>query len=53
MVGVMVFLIINLVTSYCKNKGEIILTKRAGYFYCFLYLLFVVFSVAYTKILGE
>jgi hypothetical protein len=50
MVGVMVLLLLNLMYSYCANKGEIILDRKMGYVYVFLYFCFVAFSVVLTKI---
>lgn len=51
LVGVLTIFIFNVITSYCR-RGKIILTKRTGYFYIFMYLGFVIFSVIYCEVLN-
>ncbi|GMH76647.1 hypothetical protein TrRE_jg7477 [Triparma retinervis] len=48
MVGVLLLFTVNLVISYCRH-GRIILSRRSGYLYLFLYLCFVIFSVLYCE----
>ena len=50
-VGVLVIFILNMLFSYLKN-GKVILFKRDGYVYVFLYFCFVVFSVVYCEVLN-
>ena len=50
-VGVLIIFILNMLFSYLKN-GKVILFKRDGYLYVFLYFCFVVFSVVYCEVLN-